>query len=126
MAGSGAHSIAVDECMSLAYVGEIAREYHVGFLGNFHVTAALFEETEEAMADVQRCIHEGKRFPGYVFGLGGPLNQHINPSRLDAAITTLFAQGRHAQSSDDLDADTQDSGKFRLPESPVIESKEER
>ncbi|SRR6266487_4955414 len=105
MAGSGAHSIAIDECMSLAYVGEIAREYHIGFLGNFHVTAALFEETEEAMADAQRCIDEGERFPGYVFGLGGPLTRPINPSRLDAAVTTLLTQRQHTQSLDDLDGD---------------------
>ncbi len=97
MAGSGAHSIAIDECMSLAYVGEIAQEYHIGFLGNFHVTAALFEETEDAAADAQRCINEGKRFPGYVFGLGGPLTQHINPSRLDAAVTTVFTQAQRTQ-----------------------------
>jgi len=51
MAGSGVHSIAIDECMALSYVGEIAKQYHIGFLGNFHVTAALFEETEEATAD---------------------------------------------------------------------------
>ena len=86
MAGSGAHSIAIDECMSLAYVGEIAQEHHIGFIGNFHVTAVLFEETGEATADVQRCMDEGKRFPGYVFGLGGPLTQHITLSRLEEAV----------------------------------------
>ena len=86
MAGSGAHSIAIDECMSLAYVGEIAKERHIGFIGNFHVTAVLFEETGEAPADVQRCMDEGKRFPGYVFGLGGPLTQHITRSRLEEAV----------------------------------------
>ena len=99
MAGSGAHSIAIDECMALSYVGEIAQDYHVGFLGNFHVTTALFEETEEVTADVQRCIDEGTRFPGYVFGLGGPVTQHINPSRLDTAVTTLFHQTRSRQST---------------------------
>jgi len=87
MAGSGAHSIAIDECMSLAYVGEIAQEHHIGFIGNFHVTAVLFEETGEAATDAQRCMDEGKRFPGYVFGLGGPLTQHIMRSRLEEAIT---------------------------------------
>ena len=86
MAGSGAHSIAIDECMSLAYVGEIAKEHHIGFIGNFHVTAVLFEETGEAPADVQRCMDEGKRFPGYVFGLGGPLTQPITRSRLEEAV----------------------------------------
>jgi hypothetical protein len=86
MAGSGAHSIAIDECMALSYVGEIAQEHHIGFIGNFHVTAALFEETEDPTADVQRCIDEGKRFPGYVFGLGGPLTQHITRSRLEEAV----------------------------------------
>jgi len=99
MAGSGAHSIAIDECMALSYVGEIAQEYHIGFLGNFHVTAALFEETEEAAAEVQRCLHEGTRFPGYIFGLGGPLTQPINPSRLDTAVTALFHQTRSTQST---------------------------
>ena len=105
MAGSGAHSIAIDENMSLAYVGQIAQEYHVGFLGNFHVTSALFEETEEATADAQRCIHEGEHFPGYVFGLGGPLVQHFNPFRLDTAVTTLFTQGRHVSASEYLNGD---------------------
>lgn len=92
MAGSGVHSIAIDECMALSYVGDVAREYHIGFIGNFHVTAALFEETEEATVDVQRCINEGKRFPGYVFGLGGPLTRHINPRLLDEAVTAFLRQ----------------------------------
>ncbi len=92
MAGSGAHSIAIDECMALSYVGEIAQEHHIGFIGNFHVTAALFEETEDPTADVQRCIDEGKRFPGYVFGLGGPLTQHITRSRLEEAVAAYHAR----------------------------------
>lgn len=86
MAGSGAHSIAIDECMALAYVGEIAQAHHIGFIGNLHVTTVLFEETEDATADVQRCMDEGQRFPGYVFGLGGPLTQHITRSRLEEAV----------------------------------------
>ena len=94
MAGSGAHSIAIDECMSLAYVGEIAKEHHIGFIGNFDVTAVLFEETGEATADVQRCIDEGKRFPGYVFGLGGPLTQHIRLSRLEEAVAAYHVRRR--------------------------------
>ncbi len=92
MAGSGAHSIAIDECMALSYVGEIAQEHHIGFIGNFHVTAALFEETEDPTADVQRCIDEGKRFPGYVFGLGGPVTQHITRSRLEEAVAAYHAR----------------------------------
>jgi hypothetical protein len=92
MAGSGAHSIALDECMSLAYVGEIAQEHHVGFIGNFHVTATIFEETEDPTADVQRCTNEGKRFPGYVFGLGEPLTRHINVSRLETAVAAFLAR----------------------------------
>jgi hypothetical protein len=85
--------------MALGYVGEIAQDYHIGFLGNFHVTAALFEETEEPTAEVQRCLREGTRFPGYAFGLGGPLTQHFNPSRLDTAVTALFQQTRSALST---------------------------
>ena len=86
MAGSGAHSIAIDECMALYVVGQIAQEYAIGFIGNLHVTDTLFEESESVTADVQRCMDEGKRFLGYVFGLGGPLTQHIALSRLDEAI----------------------------------------
>ena len=86
MAGSGAQSIAIDECMALDFVGEIAQEHHIGFIGSLHVTTVLFEETEEATADVQRCMDEGQRFPGYVFGLGGPLTQHITRSRLEEAV----------------------------------------
>src|SRR5215469_5844410 len=102
MAGSGAHSIAVDECMALSYVGEIAQEHHIGFIGNFHVTTVLFEETEEATTDLQRCIDEGKRFPGYVFGLGGPLTQHIRTSRLETAVKALLDQTRCAQETEHL------------------------
>ena len=94
MAGSGAHSIALDECMALSYVGEIAKAYHIGFIGNFHVTAVLFEETEDPTADVQRCINEGKRFPGYVFGLGGPLTRHIRLSRLEEAVAAYCGRRR--------------------------------
>ncbi len=90
MAGSGAQSIAFDECMDLAYVGEIAQEYHIGLIGNFHVTTTLFEETEDPIVDVQRCIDEGTRVPGYVFGLGGPLTQHISVPRLEAAVAAFL------------------------------------
>ncbi len=89
MAGSGAQSIAVDECMSLSFVGEIAQQYGVGFIGNFHTTAVLFEGTEESEKDVQRCLVEGAPWPGYVFGLGAPLTQHIDPSRLATAVAAF-------------------------------------
>jgi hypothetical protein len=119
MAGSGAHSMACDECMALSYVGEIAREYHVGFIGNFHVNAALFEETEEPVADVQRCLAEGKRFPGYVFGLGGPLTRHIHISRLEEAVAAFLSNrdtpGRAAAERDHYPGGT-----------TVLQSKEER
>jgi hypothetical protein len=92
MASSGAHSIAFDECMALSYIGEIARAHHIGFIGNFHVTGALFEEMEDPVADVQRCIGEGMHIPGYVFGLGGPLNQHINIARLEAAVVSFLSK----------------------------------
>jgi hypothetical protein len=92
MISSGTHSIAFDECMALTYVGELAQEHHVGLIGNFHVTAALFEETEDPLTDMQRCLDEGKNIPGYVFGLGGLLNRPINVARFDAAITAFLAQ----------------------------------
>ena len=94
MADSGVHSIAIDECMALAYVGEIAKAHHIGFIGNFHVTGVLFEESEEATADVQRCMDEGQRFPGYVFGLGGPLTEHITLSRLEEAVAAYRVRRR--------------------------------
>src|SRR2546430_668580 len=118
MAGSGAHSIAIDECMALAYVGEIAQEHHIGFIGNFHVTAALFEETEDPTADVQRCIDEGKRFPGYVFGLGGPLTRHISISRLVAAVAA-FLPRRGMSGKETIESD-------QCPDRTALQSKEER
>ena len=88
MAGSGAHSIAIDECMDLDFVGTIAQAYGIGFIGNLHVSAAFFEETEDASIDAERCLATGGRFPGYVFGLGGPITQHIDPLQLEKAVTT--------------------------------------
>jgi len=92
MASSGAQSIAIDECMALDCVGEVAQAHRVGFIGNLHVTSVLFEETEDVAGDVQRCMDEGKRFPGYVFGLGGPLTQHISVARLEEAIEVYRAR----------------------------------
>ena len=92
MASSGTQSIAIDECMALDIVGEVAQAHHIGFIGNLHVSSVLFEESEEATADVQRCMDEGKRFPGYVFGLGGPLTQHITRSRLEEAVAAYRAR----------------------------------
>ena len=92
MASSGAQSIAIDECMALDLVGEIAQAHHIGFIGNLHVSTVLFEETEEATVDVQRCMDEGQRFPGYVFGLGAPLTQHITISRLEEAVAAYRTQ----------------------------------
>ena len=92
MASSGAQSIAIDECMALDVVGEVAQAHHIGFLGNLHVSSVLFEESEEATADVHRCMDEGQRFPGYVFGLGGPLTQHITRSRLEEAVAAYRAR----------------------------------
>lgn len=92
MASSGAHSIAIDECMDLDFVGEIAQQQRIGFIGNLHVTATLFEETEDIVADVQRCLDVD--FPGYVFGLGSPLTQHIRITRLEEAIAAYRAQQR--------------------------------
>ncbi len=92
MASSGAQSIAIDECMALDIVGEVAQAHHIGFIGNLHVTTVLFEETEEATHDVQRCMDDGKRFPGYVFGLGGPLTQQITRSRLEEVVAAYRAR----------------------------------
>ena len=91
MAESGAQSIAIDECMALDVVGEVVQAHHIGFIGNLHVTRVLFEETEEVVEDVQRCMDAGQRFPGYVFGLGGPLTQHISIPRLEEAIAAYRA-----------------------------------
>ncbi len=102
MASSGAQSIAIDECMALDQVGEMAREHGIGFLGNLHVSTVLFEESEEGADDVRRCLEQGGSLPGYVFGLGGPIVQHINPSRLQSAVAAFLAsrkcQGETASS----------------------------
>jgi len=94
MASSGVQSISIDECMALDFVGEVAQAHHIGFIGNLHVSTVLVEETEEATADVERCMDEGKRFPGYVFGLGGPLTQHITLSRLEEAVAAYRVRRR--------------------------------
>ena len=88
MAGSGAQSIAIDECMDLDLVGAVAQAHAIGFIGNLHVSAALFEGNEDAGIDAERCLDAGRPFPGYVFGLGGPITQHIDPLRLEQAVTT--------------------------------------
>ena len=88
MAGSGAQSIAIDECMDLDFVGAVAQAHAIGFIGNLHVSAILFEETEGASADVERCLAAGGQFPGYVFGLGGSITQRIDPLRLEKAVAT--------------------------------------
>jgi uroporphyrinogen-III decarboxylase len=92
MASSGAQSIAVDECMTLSEVGEIAVAHTIGFLGNLHVSTVLFDESQEAASDVQRCLEQGGRFPGYVFGLGGPIVQRIDTSRLESALAVYRAR----------------------------------
>jgi uroporphyrinogen-III decarboxylase len=92
MAQCGAQSIAIDECMALDVVGEIAQGHHLGFIGNLHVTNVLFEETEEVRGDVQRCMDDGQRFPGYVFGLGGPLTQHVSLPRMEEIVTQYQAR----------------------------------
>ncbi len=88
MASSGAQSIAIDECMALDVVGKIAQAHQIGFIGNLHVTDVLFEETTEARADVQRCMDDGQHYPGYVFGLGGPVTQQVSLQRMDEVVTS--------------------------------------
>lgn len=78
--------------MALDSVGAIAHQQHVGFIGNLHVSSVLFEETEEVASDVERCLQEGRRYPGYVFGLGGPITQHVALSRMEAAVNTYRQQ----------------------------------
>lgn len=78
--------------MTLATIGEIAQQHHIGFIGNLHVTTALFEESENIEHDVQRCTEEGGRFPGYVFGLGGPVTQTIKRNLLDEAVLAYRAR----------------------------------
>ena len=96
MTASGAHSIAVDECMALDVVGELAQQHHIGFIGNFHTTAVLFEESEASREDAQRCVREGTRFPGYVFGLGAPLTQPIKSTYLQEALAVIRSHGTSA------------------------------
>lgn len=93
MAASGAHSISVDECMPLDMIGEIAKEHGIGFTGNFHTTGVLFEENESSIEDARRCVEMGTRFPGYVFGLGAPITQYIDPLRLQKAVTFVRSHG---------------------------------
>lgn len=93
MAGSGAQSISVDECMSLDMIGEIAREHNIGFIGNFHTTGVLFEESESSIEDARRCVEMGTHYPGYVFGLGAPITQYIDSSRLEKAVIFVRSHG---------------------------------
>jgi hypothetical protein len=50
--------------MVLDFVGEIAQEHYIGFIGNFQVTTAFFDKTEDGAVDTWRCPNEGQRFPG--------------------------------------------------------------
>jgi len=74
-------------------IGKIAREYSIGFIGNFHTTGVLFEENENSIEDARRCVEEGTRYPGYVFGIGAPITQHIDSSRLEEAVTFVRSHG---------------------------------
>ncbi len=109
MASCGAHSIAFDECMALSYVGEIAQAHHIGFIGNFQVTPTLFEERDDPIVDVDRCLKEGGRFPGYVFGLGGPLTQHVSIPRLETMVAA-FMRGRGISEHPSIETDSSSDG----------------
>ncbi len=85
--------MAVDECMALETIGEIAAQHGIGFIGNFHTTSVLFDESEASEDDAMRCVKEGAHHPGYVFGLGAPITQHINPLRLEEAIAIVHSHG---------------------------------
>ena len=91
MAQCGANSIAIDECMALDSIGEVAQQQQIGFVGNLHVTNVLFEESENVAEDVERCLKIGKAFPGYVFGLGGPIVQHVSLARMDQIVRIYLA-----------------------------------
>jgi len=86
MAASGADSIAVDECMPLGYVGHVAMAHGIGFSGNVRVSAAMGASVVTAYADAQVCMAAGSAFPGYVFGLGGPLPDDTPRELLSEAL----------------------------------------
>jgi hypothetical protein len=61
--------------MALDFVGEIAQEHNVGFTGNFQVTAALFDETEDTAADIRRCLNVARleeAVPAFRLAAGDP------------------------------------------------------
>ncbi len=86
MAASGADSIAVDECMPLGYVGHVAMAHGIGFSGNLRVSAEMGASASTAYGDAQVCMAAGSPFPGYVFGLGGPLPDETPRDLLTEAL----------------------------------------
>lgn len=91
MAASGADSIAVDECMPLGYVGHVAMAHGIGFSGNLRVSAEMGASLVTTYADAQVCMAAGSSFPGYVFGLGGPL-----PNETPRALLSEALRGKEA------------------------------
>jgi len=86
MAASGVHSIGVDECMPLGYVGTVAAAQGIGFVGNARVSAAAGSGRATAREDALVCMAAGSTFPGYVFGMGGPLPYDLDPETLREAL----------------------------------------
>lgn len=86
MAESGAQSVAVDECMSLPWVGQIAAGQGIGFIGNLRVTPEMGAGVISAREDALVCMSAGGALPGYVFGFGGPLPDDTDPALLSEAL----------------------------------------
>jgi len=85
MAASGVHSIGVDECVPLGYVGTVAAAQGIGFVGNARVSAAAGAGRTIAREDALVRMAAGSTFPGYVFGMGGPLPYDLDPETLREA-----------------------------------------
>lgn len=71
--------------MALGWVGRIAVEHGVGFIGNMRVSPEM-RGTISPREDALVSLSAGAGLPGYVFGFGGPLPDDADAETLHEAL----------------------------------------